>query len=57
MNKHVETFLTAVAAITIYKLLITTYNYWRYRQDDIDTAPTDFNEYDHAHLNGLYGGY
>ena len=29
----------------------TTQSYHRYRQDDIDTPPQDFNQYDHIHLN------
>ncbi|MCC8990599.1 MAG: hypothetical protein QP950_03905 [Staphylococcus warneri] len=51
MNKLLETFLTSIAAITIYKLLTATFNAYRYKQDDIDTPPQDFNQYDHIHLN------
>lgn len=26
-------------------------NYYKYKQDEVDQAPKDFNEYDHIHLN------
>lgn len=51
MNKLIETFLTSIAAILIYKLLIVVFNYYRYKQDDIDAPPQDFYQHDHIHLN------
>lgn len=51
MNRLLETFLTSIAAITLYKLIIALVNVYRYRQDNIDTPPQDFNQYDHFHLN------
>lgn len=26
-------------------------DYYKYKQDEVDQAPKDFNEYDHTHLN------
>jgi len=51
MNKLIETFLTSIAAILIYKLLTAVVNYYRYKEDDIDIPPQDFNQCDHIHLN------
>ncbi|MBD3927647.1 transcriptional regulator [Staphylococcus haemolyticus] len=28
-----------------------TIAYYKYKQDEVDQAPKDFNEYDHIHLN------
>ncbi|MCR4455631.1 hypothetical protein NTB88_21970 [Aeromonas salmonicida] len=53
MNKLLETFLTSIAAITVYKLLTAMFNAYRYRQDEIDTPINTFNEYDHADLKRI----
>lgn len=53
MNKLLETFLTSIAAIAIYKLLIAMFNEYRYRQDDIDTPINTFNECDHNDLKRI----
>lgn len=42
MNKYIETFLTAIAAIVIYNSLIKVYEYIKYKLDEVDTAPNDF---------------
>ncbi|WEN68768.1 hypothetical protein MT340_009125 [Staphylococcus sp. NRL 16/872] len=42
MNKYFETFLTAIAAILIYKILIKIYEHFMYKPDEVDTAPDDF---------------
>lgn len=42
MNKHIETFLTSIAAIIIYKSLIKIYKHFKYKPDEVDTAPNDF---------------
>lgn len=26
-------------------------DYYKYKQDEVEQAPQDFNEYDHTHLN------
>lgn len=54
MNKYIETFLTAIAAIIIYNSLIKSYEYIKYKPDDIDTAPKDFaSEWDQIDLNNI----
>ncbi|MCG7307075.1 hypothetical protein WL555_02830 [Staphylococcus warneri] len=51
MNKLLETFLTSIAAIIIYKILVIVFNYFKYMQDDIEVPPEDYTLYDHIHLN------
>lgn len=54
MNKYIETFLTAVAAIVIYNSLIKMYEYIKYKPDEVDTAPNDFaGEWDQIDLNKI----
>ncbi|TXD08465.1 hypothetical protein [Staphylococcus haemolyticus] len=42
MNKYIETFLTSIAAIVLYKTLIKVYEHFKYKPDEVDTAPNDF---------------
>lgn len=42
MNKYIETFLTAIAAIVIYNSLIKLYEYIKYKPDEVDTVPNDY---------------
>lgn len=42
MNKYIETFLTAIAAIFIYNSLIKMYEYIKYKPDEVDTVPNDY---------------
>lgn len=42
MNKYIETFLTSIAAIVVYKTLIKVYEHFKYKPDEVDTAPNDF---------------
>lgn len=53
MNKLLETFLTSIAAITVYKLIIALVYMYKYRQDEIDKPINTFNEYDHGDLKEL----
>lgn len=54
MNKYVETFLTAIAAIIIYNSLIKMYEYIKYKPDEVDTASNDFAmNGDQNDLNGV----
>lgn len=54
MNKYIETFLTAIAAIVIYNSLIKVYEYIRYKPDEVDTAPKDYASIDdQIDLNGV----
>lgn len=43
MNKYIETFLTSIAAIVLYKTLIKVYEHFKYKPDEVDTAPDDFS--------------
>ncbi|MCJ1656705.1 hypothetical protein MT341_08875 [Staphylococcus sp. NRL 18/288] len=55
MNKHIETFLTSIAAIIIYKSLIKIYKHFKYKPDEIDTAPDDFaSSIDQLDLNHTF---
>lgn len=47
----IKTFLISVAAIEVYRLLTYVVEHVKYKQDDIDVPPQDFNEFDHFHLN------
>ncbi|MDS3947891.1 hypothetical protein [Staphylococcus epidermidis] len=53
MNRKecIKTFLISVAAIEVYRLLTYVVEQVKYKQDDIDVPPKDFNEFDHIHLN------
>ena len=54
MNKCVETFLTAIAAIIIYNSLIKACEYIKYKPDEVDTASNDFAlETDQFDLNRI----
>ena len=54
MNKYVETFLTAIAAIIIYNSLIKVCEYIKYKPDEVDTAPNDYAmNGDQNDLNGV----
>lgn len=54
MNKYIETFLTAIAAIVIYNSLIKIYEYIKYKPDEVDTAPNDYAlETDQYDLNRI----
>ena len=54
MNKYIETFLTAIAAIIIYNSLIKVCEYIKYKPDEVDTAPKDFaSEWDQYDLNRI----
>ena len=43
--------MISVAAIEIYRLLTYVVERVKYKQDDVDTPPQDFNQFDHIHLN------
>ena len=47
----IKTFLISVAAIEVYRLLTYVVERVKYKQDDIDTPPQDFNQFDHIHFN------
>lgn len=60
MNKLIKSILKIWFTIAVYELgkwLGRELYYKLSANDEVDKAPNDFREYDHDHLNGIYGGY
>ena len=45
-----DLFLIAMYELGKY-LTNVVIDYYKYKQDEVEQAPQDFNEYDHTHLN------
>ncbi|MCD9065998.1 transcriptional activator RinB [Staphylococcus pasteuri] len=52
MIKHILKLLFTLAMYELGKYVTNAVvNYYRYKEDDIDIPPQDFNQCDHIHLN------
>ena len=52
MIKHILKLLFTLATYELGKYVTNVViDYYKYKQDEVDQAPQDFNEYDHTHLN------
>lgn len=43
MIKRISKILFTIAAIVLYKTLIKVYEHFKYKPDEVDTAPDDFS--------------
>lgn len=56
MIKHISKLIFTLAMYELGKWIGRELYYKLTANDEVE-VPKDFDEYDHTHLNGIYGGY